>query len=1026
MGLPITSPDISNLDFSILWDISGVPPTITLTNTSTVIHANNLKWWFVLTTPSGIFIHQGVQTSPDVNQVAWTTYVVPNVWPTPFGNPPCGQVEFSSTVPYSCTVFVQDSTTAIFSLTKTAVIVRPNGNTDNTCGNFGRAMVSMKVDCWGKSINCFDSTNITYNNIITPVTIPTSVWTLVYPQDLNGNNPANGTASNTPNVSFPISINSKGYTIYFQEYARYDYGNGVSVKVQYKLFDASGNVGMTFQVACNTNLCKLQCQMQKFYKLSKSTCGTLELASLTNKMVRLNWLYAEILTGIFQPLCGIDIDALMEEMKRVGQFDDNCDCGCGCQDGLGFSNPTGTNSASGCCPSFVNVIDKNTGIQPVSCSSGGYFPADVYDPTGTNVISTATDMTSLISILNGNGLWQAYGIAFDIGNCQVGFYPANAGTIIPVVKVISTGGGGGGKMPPTQIQIKVNIHGTSSLPASCPASYFPVRVYDPTDTTIIGIANTVTDIIAILNAYSAWSTYGVASPIDNCTIQYNLTNAANVPPNVHVDQNTTSSGCVNGTQLYVVDMADVCQPTLPISAASFPCNVSVNFGSGPVNLGSVANNAALVTALNAATGKPSVITFAATTTVGVYQVTNSNCTIYSGTITITCDAGSDSFLIYGPNHTNMTGVAPTVNGEYAVGMRTSLQLGRIPGVTNNKIMWHSIQLGNFLLTTESNTGKIFIYDISTPLTPTLARTIQLTTVVGNNFAGTPHSITLFSAGVPILSAYSLYFPTDYQAGMTINNFYVVEAVTGTLWKCNASVATGVVASLQDDQLIGKCPRVFVNNKIYFSQDGDLEQATSQSSGIAEGLIVVFNTTTMTITSTPTIFQNVTEYVWAASYDGVGTIYFSGDKGSVATYDVIADAVLSRYLGIRGISFQYGYRLNSCYFLGKLYWTPITPGIPLASFVDVTTLGTTNVITDFQACIAPDNSPTLASNSHNFKPLGNCLGILTIEDYSNNGLGFLAVYKLDGTFVETIRCRNLDAYNIIPVPNVSIYTPNSFV
>ena len=253
-----------------------------------------MKWWIWVTGPSlnslyGVDVNATTPPTPDFNGIAWTTKTI-NL-PTPFGNPPCGQVEFSPNSPYTVTVFVQDTTAVaspIDGYSKTTIIVRPNGNTINSCGNFGKASISMKVDCANKVIMCFDGTKMIYNNILQPSSV-TSKWTLVYPADAAGDVP-NMEALNVPNVNFPISVNSKGYVLYFNETATYDYGNGVTVKVQYKLYDGTGGLGLNFAVNCNTNLCLLQCQMKKFYELSKSRCGELENVQLTQKMVHLQYL----------------------------------------------------------------------------------------------------------------------------------------------------------------------------------------------------------------------------------------------------------------------------------------------------------------------------------------------------------------------------------------------------------------------------------------------------------------------------------------------------------------------------------------------------------------------------------------------------------------------------------------------------------------------------------------------------------------------------------------------------------------
>lgn len=367
---------ITCLDYNLNWDISGAAATVTITNNSTVSDYASLKWWFYVGSPSGVAIYgTDITTSlptPDVDGVSWTTKQIP--LPTPFTNSPCGQIEFSPNSPYVVKVFVQDATVSpplLSSLTKNSIIVRPNGCTQNTCGNFGQAAVSMKVDCATKVIMCFDGTNRVYNNILAP-TSTSNKWTLVYPINDAGDVP-NETATDVPNANFLAAGNSKAYALYFDETATYDYGNGISVTVKYKLFDKSG-LGLTFAVNCNTNLCQLQCMMKKYEELGTASCGELEIAGFAQKMAMLNWKYAQILTGIFQPLCGIDVPALIDEMKAMMSLGEDCGCDCqDCGDNFGFSNPTGSGAVAGSTPNLQQVTDigNTTTNSMLSGSSGG-------------------------------------------------------------------------------------------------------------------------------------------------------------------------------------------------------------------------------------------------------------------------------------------------------------------------------------------------------------------------------------------------------------------------------------------------------------------------------------------------------------------------------------------------------------------------------------------------------------------------------------------------------------------------------
>lgn len=539
--LPISSPDISALSYKVLYDLSGAIPTIVLTNLSTVTNASNLTWWYVITTPSGIPIHAGSATAPDVNHVAWTTLQIPNyAWTTPFGNPPCGQVEFGADVPYICTLYVKDSLGDTYELAILQTITRPNGNSQKSCGNFGRAVVNLEVKCNENPamVYCNVNTNLAYNNKVIP-DVQTSEWILTYPPDSQGNQPANAVATNTPSVKFPVSYSGDGYVIFFNNFCTYDMGNGATIKLQYKAINPkTGSGGISFAVLCNVNLCKLSCQIQEFYNLSKKTCGTLEIAGLNAKMTQMNLLLNQAIIGVFFPLCGIDVPALILQIQAIGDLDDNCDCGCG-DSGVNFSYPTSANPSNGggCCPVSSDVIDAGTGIAPTNCPLS-YFPVNVKDPTGVTNIGIAYDVNGMVAILNSYPAWAAYGTAFAQGNCKIGWFAANSGTTIPDVKVeiitdVNGGSGqdGNGTGSGVIFQTDIYLRGTLDPPPPCPNSFYPANVYNYDNTAIIGVANNPLDVATLLNADPVWSTYGTWYAQSNCNINVNLTNPDNIPTN---------------------------------------------------------------------------------------------------------------------------------------------------------------------------------------------------------------------------------------------------------------------------------------------------------------------------------------------------------------------------------------------------------------------------------------------------------------------------------------------------------------
>lgn len=1038
-SIPCTgSPDITTLSYSILYDISGGIPAITLTNASTVIHANNLIWWYVITSPSGTPIHSGSVTSPDVNMMPWTTLsIAPNTWPLLFGNPPCAQVEFSSNAPYLCTLYVKDSASNIFSLPIIQTITRPNGNTTNSCGNFGAAQVVATVNCNGKNILCVDSTNFAYNNILLP-TASSNEWILVYPSDANGNQPANGVATNTPNVNFPIGYSGDGYVFYLLDYAAYDMGNGATIKVQYKAINpATGSPGLTFAVLCNINLCKLQCQIQAFYELSKQKCNTVENTTLESKMTRINFLFNQAIIGILQPLCGIDVPKIVLEIQKTGNLDPNCNCGC-TDNGINFSYPIGGNtSGGGCCPVSSNVVISGTNTAPAGCP-GNYFPVKVLDPTDTTIIGVANNINDMVALLNSTPAWEAYGVAFPEGYCKVGWFPASGVVNVPVIPVIL---GGGTIIPTTTVVGSLVILDTVSPPAGCPGiGPYPVRVYDPTGMTIIGIANNINDVCTLLNTYPTWEAYGIASPQDNCHVQWQLTNSTVIPPDIQVDTNTTSSTCTNGSVIYTVIVSSICGSGA-LMLSDFPLNAYVDFGlgAGPVFLGNIANMSALIAALNATPTKPASVTFSAGSVFGQVVATNTNCIAYNGTVAISGNLGAENFMLYGGNHSKMISSPAPLAAEQGIGLATSSLVGVIPGITLDKPIWHTITIANYLIFTVQNTvsNQVMVYDITNPLAPVFVRGITLNDTGGSGghacFTGLPNSVTVSSGVTAISSIYGLCFPTDNPSAMTPGVFYVSEPVSGSIWQLNIfdtsiSSNSGVTASFTNAKLLGKCPRVFNGGNIYFTQDGDLETAAGLTSTIPIGNVVVLSLATFSGVglSQFVVIPNQVEYVWAASFDGNRTIYYLGQRGTLATYDVPTATVTNRYANAFSTA---QYRLNIKYALNFIFASSYT-------FTGKTT-GTQRIITtalptisriDFANFTPPGGTVANNATHYNPLPLGNCLVLVTYDNWADSGhsQGGIAIFNVNGTFYGVIQLVAGDIYNVVAIPNVSVYSPTTLV
>lgn len=417
--ITVTSPDMSVLGLSVLYDISVGIPVIAITNHSTVTNPGQLIWWYVITTPSGTPIHTGSVDTPDIVDVAWTTIVVPDTWPTPFGPPPpYGQIEFSNSVPYVLTLYVKDSADNIFSIPVPTLISRPSGNDNNSRGNFGGAVVSSSTDCTLATIKGQDSTIVTYQGA--PGEFISNAWRLIYPQNDVYTTVPPASATNTPTVIFPVYQTGPGYEIQFGSKYLYDQGNGGAVQIQYKF-------GEVFSVWCGVDLCALNCAIMNLYNQSLNTCSQIEDVTLKNTLNQISLLYGQLLSALIQPFCGTDVPALIDKIKKLGKFDCSCDCPTGLVPGSGNVLSTGDSIQ-------VPIWIRDNDVPPAACPNS-FYPAKVYKPDGVTFIAMAYQVEDLVAIINSTAEWIAYGFWFPAGNCKAGLFPLQTGAIVPPIRV---------------------------------------------------------------------------------------------------------------------------------------------------------------------------------------------------------------------------------------------------------------------------------------------------------------------------------------------------------------------------------------------------------------------------------------------------------------------------------------------------------------------------------------------------------------------------------------------------------------
>lgn len=359
----VVSPDISKLLAKVVFDISGTNPQILIENLSEGSNLAGCTWWFVINAPGDIPIHEGTESNPDETG-NWADATLNDAWPKAFGN------ILWSGAPYIFYFYVKDSEGNIFYTTQTASICRPAGNTPNSTNTYGLATCLVEVRCQDGRVFFQDTTNATYQGLTG--TIGSSVLRVIYPVDETGNVPDPFVATHFSTALVPITYSSDNYQYLSSCIYEYDFGDEVYIRIKYQSFNpVNGSPAVTFAVLCNINLCALFCEVDKLVRqLESGNCANAEEAQ--QKLNLINPKLWMIVTGIQQPLCGINVPALIAEVTEIGGFDCNC-----------------CNAPTGIIPTNGSVIDGYNFTVSTECGD----TTGSFNKNGNNIVLTLEGVT---------------------------------------------------------------------------------------------------------------------------------------------------------------------------------------------------------------------------------------------------------------------------------------------------------------------------------------------------------------------------------------------------------------------------------------------------------------------------------------------------------------------------------------------------------------------------------------------------------------------------------------------------------
>lgn len=394
MGLIINnSPDIEFLSVSVVFDISGTTPVIRLTNQSSGPNLGNVSYAFVVKSPTQTFIHDGSLDDPDIIGV-WADYLLTDPWPRPFN-----QLEWSG-APYTFEVLAKDSEGNEYSAPiQSASICPPNGNLPTSKNTYGKGEVLVQVKCDQARIFFQDITNASYKGLTG--TIGSSVLRVNFPMDNTGTVPTPFVGANFSTAMVPITYSGKGYQFLYTSIYQYELAEDTFVRIKYLQND-------TFGVWCGIDLMPLLCEYQKLIR-SIETGSCVDVEDANRKLMLINPKFSLVVMGMFQPLIGVDVPALIREIEEIGGFD--CDC---CNAATGIT-PPGSSAFDGY---TFSVVPLGGDINGTVVANGFNIQIELSDVKYIfKICDTSPAQTTAFSVipsLSSDGYTKTYCLQVDI------------------------------------------------------------------------------------------------------------------------------------------------------------------------------------------------------------------------------------------------------------------------------------------------------------------------------------------------------------------------------------------------------------------------------------------------------------------------------------------------------------------------------------------------------------------------------------------------------------------------------------
>lgn len=361
----IGSPNITDFAFRACIDLSTTTSSMVLTDKSTSILDGFEGIIFNIYAPSGLLIHEGDWSSPDIVNEGDSYTFSPLVF--------MGGVLMTGT--YKIEAYIKDQNGTVYQWSdngttfKTIEVCLPN-SLDGASGYYGGMLLKAETDCDNMRLCFFDNTSYTYKGISGSF-VSTSLK-VIYPPDPNTFEQLPAQSYTLIPSCYTITVNGR-YQFQSVRIVTYELGNDTCITFRYQFTNEN------YIVSCNADLCGIQCDYARLLNdLDEAICdnNTANISKYGNQVIQITGLITQFNEN---KKCGESVDGILDKIIEIGGFD--CES---CSPSAIVANPIICNNG------VFTVITPCGDIEAEVTQEGNNIQISLQDTTYTFVIDQAS------------------------------------------------------------------------------------------------------------------------------------------------------------------------------------------------------------------------------------------------------------------------------------------------------------------------------------------------------------------------------------------------------------------------------------------------------------------------------------------------------------------------------------------------------------------------------------------------------------------------------------------------------------